>query len=145
MTATTQLADDHPLMVAWKAYKATDEYAGAKRWAADRTSNDGSLWGAFVAGATALSAEVERLTALYKEKTERHAENLATQQRHVDLFTERAEAAEARADKLREALEKVQSRIERSFTDRRGEALSWGGARDLLPIITAALKEATNG
>lgn len=40
--------DDHPLMQAWTAYKATEEHANSLRWAA--THPEGSLWAAFMAG-----------------------------------------------------------------------------------------------
>lgn len=35
LTAETQspIADDHPMKVAWDAYKQTDEYANSKHWA----------------------------------------------------------------------------------------------------------------
>lgn len=51
--------EDHPLMVAWNAYKATDDYANSRKWAIHRNHADdeqyvqwveGSLWAAFMAG-----------------------------------------------------------------------------------------------
>ena len=45
-----QVPDDDPLMIAWKAYKATQRFANTKRWAADPSYTDGSLWAAFAEG-----------------------------------------------------------------------------------------------
>lgn len=53
MTTQTPLAADDPLMLAWKAYAATDEYANTKRWAIHPEHVEGSLWAAFVAGTRA--------------------------------------------------------------------------------------------
>lgn len=41
---------DHPLMVAWTAYKDTEDYANTRRWAAHDAHVDGSLWAAFERG-----------------------------------------------------------------------------------------------
>ena len=66
-SAQTALPPDHPLMVAWKAYTATADYANTLRWAQtpalrfdservngcyvlDHPHTEGSLWGAFMAG-----------------------------------------------------------------------------------------------
>lgn len=58
MTATAQspLSANHPLMLAWEAYKATDEYANTKRWASHPEHAEGSLWAAFVAGSQFVSS-----------------------------------------------------------------------------------------
>jgi hypothetical protein len=76
MPAEQQLAKDDPRMVAWDAYKASDDYANSRRWAlriapmiqggdpdGDRKREcelmpytqreqhvDGSLWAAFIVG-----------------------------------------------------------------------------------------------
>lgn len=53
MSAQTPVAKDHPLMIAWDKYKATEEYANNKKWAMfpERSEDlDGSLWALFVAG-----------------------------------------------------------------------------------------------
>lgn len=66
---------DHPLMVAWNAYKLTEDYANTLRWAKtptlrfdaeavggahvlDHPYTEGSLWGAFVAGFKAAGGNV---------------------------------------------------------------------------------------
>ena len=54
MPVMAAVPEDHPLMVAWNAYKATDDFAGNMRWAArDSEYLDGCLWGAFMAGFSA--------------------------------------------------------------------------------------------
>ncbi len=71
----TPLPADHPLMKAWKAHQASDDYANSKKWAQaiaiefDPVSGthmpvvienqylEGSLWALFVAGWNARSAD----------------------------------------------------------------------------------------
>lgn len=64
MPESTALPKDAPLMVAWEAFKATDDYANTHKWARTPRVEDhddgslvmtwphteGSLWGAFMAG-----------------------------------------------------------------------------------------------
>ena len=50
MSEQTPVAADAPVMKAWEAYKATDEYANTKRWAVVAEYTDGSLWAAFLQG-----------------------------------------------------------------------------------------------
>jgi hypothetical protein len=50
MTCMAPVPKDHPLMVAWEAYKASDEYANSKKWAAHPEHLEGSLWTLFMAG-----------------------------------------------------------------------------------------------
>lgn len=50
---------DAPLMVAWTAYTATEEFANTKRWATNPDHTDGSLWAAFAAGFAAASSKSE--------------------------------------------------------------------------------------
>ena len=50
MSIQSQVPADYPMMVAWEAYKASDEYSNTKRWAAHVEHVDGSLWAAFVMG-----------------------------------------------------------------------------------------------
>ena len=50
MGAMTPVPMDDPLMIAWKAYQATTEYANTKKWALHEPHVDGSLWAAFVEG-----------------------------------------------------------------------------------------------
>ena len=54
---------DHPLMIAWTAYQATDEYANAQKWAMTTYEGqhpylEGSLWAMFVAGYKAAGGNV---------------------------------------------------------------------------------------
>jgi alkyl sulfatase BDS1-like metallo-beta-lactamase superfamily hydrolase len=79
MPVMQQCPDDHPLMIAWKSYQATEEYQNSYKWAtaaiehvvlpeptdpaANRITEDnyrqyvqGSLWAAFMAGFDAASA-----------------------------------------------------------------------------------------
>lgn len=46
---------DNPLMFAWKAYKASAEYANTRKWAGHDEHVDGSLWAAFEQGYRAAS------------------------------------------------------------------------------------------
>lgn len=39
-----------PMMIAWEAFKQSDEYANAKRWAAHAEHLDGSLWAMYCQG-----------------------------------------------------------------------------------------------
>jgi hypothetical protein len=69
-----KLPDDHPLMIAWEAYRASDEAANSDKWARTLKVSEpmqgqiivehpylvGSLWAAFSAG-FALAVEA-RLT-----------------------------------------------------------------------------------
>lgn len=41
---------DSPLMKAWDAYKATEEYRNTRTWAGVPAHTEGSLWSAFVEG-----------------------------------------------------------------------------------------------
>lgn len=56
------LPPDHPLMVAWEKYKASEDYANTRRWMITgvTTGDDnlivGQFWGAFMAGYNAGSS-----------------------------------------------------------------------------------------
>ncbi|HEU4344033.1 MAG TPA: DUF2829 domain-containing protein [Candidatus Binatia bacterium] len=50
MPTETPIPKDHPLMVAWEAYKATPDYANTRKWASHDEHVDGSLWAAFSQG-----------------------------------------------------------------------------------------------
>ena len=50
---------DHPVMKAWEEYKATEEYANAKKWTRFEEHVEGSLWAAFVEGFKAAGGEVK--------------------------------------------------------------------------------------
>lgn len=51
---------DHPLMIAWEAYKATEDYANSRTWAAIPAHVDGSLWSAFERGFRASGGNQQR-------------------------------------------------------------------------------------
>ena len=55
-TASSPATADHPLMLAWVAHKATEEFANARRWALNAEYVDGSLWAMFAAGWSAAAA-----------------------------------------------------------------------------------------
>lgn len=59
MSTMTPVPESHPLMVAWNAYKATDEYANTKKWALHEQHVEGSLWAAFMAGFNASSERTQ--------------------------------------------------------------------------------------
>lgn len=44
------LPSDDPILLAWQAYSAGEEYENTKRWASKVEHIDGSLWAAFLAG-----------------------------------------------------------------------------------------------
>lgn len=44
------LPKDDPMLIAWEEYKATEDYANTKKWAADSGQVDGSLWTVFMQG-----------------------------------------------------------------------------------------------
>jgi hypothetical protein len=46
----TPVKDDAPLKIAYDKWKASEEYANTKKWAAHEQHLEGSLWGAFMAG-----------------------------------------------------------------------------------------------
>ncbi len=63
MTTSARVPADDPRMIAWTAYKATEEYANSFKWAVGRsvptdpraaedrrTHVEGSLWAAFIEG-----------------------------------------------------------------------------------------------
>lgn len=57
MTVSAPLPKDHPAIIAWERYKASDEYANSFRWAEHILHREGSMWAAFYAGFVALSAQ----------------------------------------------------------------------------------------
>lgn len=63
MPTQVKLPDDHPMMVAWRAFQATEDFANSKRWAEvvdlrietdslkmRHPHLDGSLWNIFMNG-----------------------------------------------------------------------------------------------
>lgn len=71
MTAMTPMTDDDPIMIAWKAYRATDEAMNSEFWAKHVTIDnprdgkatvnhlhfEGAMWAVFLAGYTAAQAQ----------------------------------------------------------------------------------------
>jgi len=49
----SQLPPNDALLVAWDKYKRTESFDNTKKWAADASHIDGSLWAAFMHGYTA--------------------------------------------------------------------------------------------
>ena len=60
MNAGRMVGQDEPLMIAWNAYKATEEYANSRQWAEYKAHLDGSLWAAFCAGYAACDDELRK-------------------------------------------------------------------------------------
>jgi hypothetical protein len=72
MPTAAALNKDDPRMIAWEAWKQTEEYANALRWAetisvrfsvtepipAVQSHANGSLWAAFIAGWTSASPPI---------------------------------------------------------------------------------------
>lgn len=50
MPNMTPVPDDHPLQIAWKAYRETEDFDNAEKWAASPEHLIGSLWAMFAAG-----------------------------------------------------------------------------------------------
>jgi len=49
-TPQMALPSDDPRIIAWEAYKKTEDFENAKKWAAYKEHVDGSLWTLFIAG-----------------------------------------------------------------------------------------------
>ncbi len=50
MPVMRALAPTEPVMVAWREYQKTEDYANTKRWVAFMDHREGSLWAAFSEG-----------------------------------------------------------------------------------------------
>ena len=50
MSVMVALPENDPTMIAWNKYKATDEFANTKKWAAYPQHVEGSLWAAYLQG-----------------------------------------------------------------------------------------------
>jgi hypothetical protein len=50
VSASTPVPKDHPLMKAWEAHKATEDFSNSRKWALHEEHLDGSLWALFSAG-----------------------------------------------------------------------------------------------
>lgn len=75
MSVEQRLPDDHPMMVAWEAHKATETYANDVRWAVVPEHTEGALWSAFVAAWNRRAPSAE-LRAAAEEMRERAARGL---------------------------------------------------------------------
>ena len=73
MTVSTPVPGYSPLMLAWEAHKATDDYANSRNWAAYSDHREGSLWALFVAGWQAALASRDAEIAQLREDAERYA------------------------------------------------------------------------
>jgi hypothetical protein len=65
--ATAPVPKGHPLMKAWEKFKASDEFANSKRWAAHPEHLDGSLWALFDAGWNAGLSAAMGMEPIYTE------------------------------------------------------------------------------
>lgn len=54
----TEMPEDHPMRVAFEAYRSTESYANTFRWAEYPQHRTGSLWAAFNAGYEAAKREM---------------------------------------------------------------------------------------
>jgi len=59
--ASKAISDDHPMMVAWEAYKKTSAYKNVLTWVVHEDQTEDLMWAAFVRGyeANALSASIK--------------------------------------------------------------------------------------
>lgn len=76
MSTMTPVPENHPLMVAWNAYKLTEDYANTLRWAVRSEHTEGSLWAAFEQGWRAREVEVDAARREERERSERLAKAL---------------------------------------------------------------------
>jgi len=56
MSAQTPAPTDSPVMIAWEAYKMSDEFQNVKTWAVHLEHVEGSLWEAFNQGYAAANS-----------------------------------------------------------------------------------------
>jgi hypothetical protein len=61
MSVMSPVPKADPLMVAWEAYRQTDDYANTKQWAIQADHTEGSLWAAFMAGFQAATIRAAEL------------------------------------------------------------------------------------
>lgn len=62
--ASSRLPDDHPKMIAWEAFKASEDFTNAKMGIAHPQYVDGSLWAVFDAGWQARQEALDAVTRL---------------------------------------------------------------------------------
>lgn len=62
---SAKLPDDHPEIIAWKAYKQTEDFTNSVEWAAHPdVAIDGAMWGAFDEGWRARENAMDAVTRL---------------------------------------------------------------------------------
>lgn len=54
--AMTPCPEDHPLMIAWKAWQKTPDYENSFKWLAHDQHRQGSMWAVFMAGFNSANA-----------------------------------------------------------------------------------------
>ncbi len=87
MSCSTPVPSDHPLMIAWNAFKETEDFANGKAWSLRGEEYlDGAFWTAFMAGFQARNAELEA--------------ELATAKRDLDIRNDWRELAYDAIDQL---------------------------------------------
>lgn len=85
MSVSVALPKNHPVLLAYKAYRETEEYANTRKWAQNETHVDGSLWAAFEAGYRASTTECQREKTGLREAVSAKVE--AFIQRYADCET----------------------------------------------------------
>lgn len=105
--AMTLVPSDHPLMVAWAAYKATPEYENALRWAKVEEYAEGSVWSGFMAGWSAQEKEAiaARLRTAWTESDSNLVLHARTELQRAELFDADADYGGATAHAVMELVE----------------------------------------
>lgn len=94
MSCSTPVPADHPLMIAWNAYKETEDFVNGKAWASKNdTYMDGALWSAFMVGF--LQTHDATITTLRSELA-------AANQRIATLENEKRQTAFVHMDRIKE-------------------------------------------
>lgn len=68
MPAMTPCPSDDPRMIAWTAYKATEEFSSTRKWAGYPQHVEGSLWAAFIEGFAAAASAARAAAWLIVDK-----------------------------------------------------------------------------
>lgn len=129
MTVSAAVPSTAPVMIAWTAYKLTDEYANALSWASKPEHSEGSLWASFyegfyVAAANAASsaAELHFATAV-PDPTAEAVERL---KRGVAFMTDNdRQTILAALTWHREESEALKAAISATWTDHNGSTWAW--------------------
>ena len=64
MPVMSRVPDDHPLMIAYEAYRQSEDYRNSFKWAGNLEHRTGSMWAAFEAG---FRAATERAASLHEQ------------------------------------------------------------------------------